>query len=200
MAKYKIIMVFALPQEVVHVEWPDCEIISLVSQVGKACAAITVTKAILTQRPDLVISVGSAGTIKYTTGDILVCSHFVDRDFALTELPGIIYEYHENNPFTTFFPSIIQGEEVWQKDFIVNTGDDFVTSDVPVHGDVFDMESFAELQACRAESVPFLAIKYVTDVIGQNSVKIWADKLQEARTGLTKYFKKYPLAHPFDKF
>jgi adenosylhomocysteine nucleosidase len=32
-------------------------------------------------------------------------------------------------------------------------------------------------------------VKYVTDVIGQNSVKHWEDKLAEARQGLSNFFE-----------
>ena len=189
----KILMIFALPEEVIHVEWADCKMIPIVSRIGKACAAIAVTKAILTERPDIVINMGSAGTLAHTIGDIIVSTHFVDRDFARTELPNIVYEYCESNFCKNAFPSIIKNKEVWKSDFIVNTGDDFVTSELHAHGDVFDMESFAELLACRAENIPFISIKYITDIIGQNSVKLWAEKLEEARTCLTKYFKKYTL-------
>lgn len=189
----KILMIFALSEEVIHIEWPNCKTIPIISQIGKACAAIAVTKAILMERPDLVINIGSAGTITHGIGDIIVSTHFEDRDFAHTELPNIIYEYCEHNSFEDTFPSIIKDKEIWKNDFIVNTGDDFVTNELHAHGDVFDMESFAEFLACRSENIPFISIKYITDVIGQNSIKLWAEKLEEARASLTEYFKKYTL-------
>lgn len=189
----KVLMIFALPEEVIQVEWTNCKIIPIVSRIGKACAAIAVTKAILSEQPDIVINIGSAGTLTHAIGDIIVSTHFEDRNFAQTELPNIIYEYCENNAYENSFPSIIKNKEVWKNDFIVNTGDDFVTTELQAHGDAFDMESFAELLACRSENVPFISIKYITDIIGQNSIKLWAEKLEEARTSLTEYFKKYTL-------
>jgi adenosylhomocysteine nucleosidase len=189
----KVLMIFALPEEVIQVEWENCKIIPIVSRIGKACAAIAVTKAILSEHPDIVINIGSAGTLTHAIGDIIVSTHFEDRDFAQTELPDIVYEYCENNAYENSFPSIIKNKEVWKNDFIVNTGDDFVTTELHAHGDVFDMESFAELLACRSEGVPFISIKYITDIIGQNSIKLWAEKLEEARASLTEYFKKYTL-------
>ena len=33
------------------------------------------------------------------------------------------------------------------------------------------------------------AVKYVTDIIGQNSVKHWEDKLADARKGLGAFFE-----------
>ena len=35
-----------------------------------------------------------------------------------------------------------------------------------------------------------VAVKYVTDIIGQNSVKHWEDKLADARKGLGEFFEK----------
>ena len=52
-----------------------------------------------------------------------------------------------------------------------------------------DMEAYAQAQVCRELGIPFLAVKYVTDIVGQNSVKHWEDKLADARRDLTAYFK-----------
>ena len=57
-------------------------------------------------------------------------------------------------------------------------------------GDVVDMEAFAQAFVCRAKNVPFIAVKYVTDIIGQNSVKHWEDKLADARMGVGQFFEQ----------
>lgn len=57
-----------------------------------------------------------------------------------------------------------------------------------VEGDVVDMEAFAQAQVCMELNIPFMAIKYVTDLIGQNSVKHWEDKLADARRDLETFF------------
>ena len=41
-----------------------------------------------------------------------------------------------------------------------------------------------------AKNVPFIAVKYVTDIIGQNSVKHREDKLADARKGLGEFFEQ----------
>lgn len=46
--------------------------------------------------------------------------------------------------------------------------------------DVVDMEAYAQAGPAQAKGIPFIAIKYVTDVIGQNSIKHWEDKLADA--------------------
>lgn len=57
-----------------------------------------------------------------------------------------------------------------------------------VSGDVVDMEAYAQAFVCRSKEIPFISVKYVTDIIGQNSVKHWEDKLADARQGLSHYF------------
>ena len=87
-------------------------------------------------------------------------------------------------------PSLIAGVENYG-DFIVNTGDDFVTDGTNVVGDVIDMEAFAQAMVCGEEGIPFMAVKYITDKIGENSIKIWSDKLEEAKIALQAYVSKY---------
>ena len=78
----------------------------------------------------------------------------------------------------------------WTGEGVCNTGDTFLTELSDVKGDVVDMEAFAQAFVCRAKKVPFIAVKYVTDIIGQNSVKHWEDKLADARKELGEFFEK----------
>lgn len=57
-------------------------------------------------------------------------------------------------------------------------------------GDVCDMEAFAQALVCQQEKIPFVAIKYVTDVVGRNSVAAWEEKLADARAGLSQFLEK----------
>ena len=69
-----------------------------------------------------------------------------------------------------------------------NTGDSFITQGNDIEGDVIDMESFAEADVCREMGIPFFAVKYVTDIVGQNSSQEWFAKLADARAGLKHFF------------
>lgn len=191
--KYKkIIAAFALPQEKISITIDGCEVVPIITGVGKALSAIRTTKAILQENPDCVINIGSAGTLCHKVGDIIVSQHFIDRDFSKIVLPGIEFDLHsEKKEMIQKLPSIINGKEVWNADHIINTGDDFVTVDEPLQADAVDMEAFAEMMACRELNVPFFSVKYITDVLGQNSLEQWADKLKDARIALTDYFHKY---------
>ena len=50
------------------------------------------------------------------------------------------------------------------------------------------MEAYAQAFVCTSKEIPFISVKFVSDVIGQNSVKHWEDKLADARTGLSHFF------------
>ena len=54
---------------------------------GKGEIGFYLSEAINHAQPDLVVNVGTAGTICHQVGDIFVCRHFVDRDMQkLVEL------------------------------------------------------------------------------------------------------------------
>lgn len=188
----KVLVIFAVEREVVDIKIPGCEVKIVLSGVGKARAAMTAMKGLIEYKPDIVISVGTAGTLNHRVGDIFVCRHIIDRDFyKAKEILGLPCEVVvPETDFMKSFPSIVSGERVNRTDFTVSCGDNFVTDGENNGEDVVDMESFAEYCACEKEGVPFFAVKYVTDVIGQNSVDIWENRLASAREALQKYFEK----------
>ena len=153
--------------------------------VGKVKSAYYVSEVLNQAKPDLVINVGTAGSIDCQVGDILVCRHFIDRDMQKLADMGLEYEIDS---------SALLAEKGycmhWAGEGICNTGDTFLTELSDVKGDVVDMEAFAQAFVCRAKNVPFIAVKYVTDIIGQNSVKHWEDKLADARKGLGEFFEQ----------
>ena len=76
----------------------------------------------------------------------------------------------------------------WTESATCNTGDSFLTELTDIDGEVVDMEAYAQAFVCRAKEIPFISVKYVSDVIGQNSVKHWQDRLEDARAGLSHFF------------
>ncbi len=191
----KILIVFASQNEFTNIQIPNHEVITILSGVGKARSAMMVMKGVLEHRPDIVISLGTAGTFTHEIGDILVCRHFIDRDFYkaydILQLECDITV--PEHPFMKNFYSILNGKPVKRTDFKASSGDNFVTSGESYNADVVDMESFAELQVCKEMGIPFFAIKYITDIIGQNSLEIWETHLEEARKNINTYFKSLNL-------
>lgn len=78
----------------------------------------------------------------------------------------------------------------YEKLGICSTGNTFVTETASFRGDIVDMEAYAQAHVCGELNVPFLSVKYITDIIGENSGKHWEDKLAEARTGLATWFEE----------
>lgn len=192
----KVLITWAIDDEAIAIEGKENKIVTIATGIGKASAAVTVANAINRWHPDLIINVGTAGTLRHAVGDVLVCDRFVDRDYAKAQLPGL--DYRIDMAHVLFlqriarqWPSLLGGSES-DKRFVANTGDNFVTDHEATEGDVFDMEAYAEAFAARQAGIPFMAVKFVTDVIGQNSVKAWQQKLADARRVLTAYFAARP--------
>lgn len=183
----KILVTYAVQGEFTELKFPgligeeEVHIGYIRTGVGKVKSAYYVSEVLNQAKPDLVINVGTAGSIDCQVGDILVCRHFIDRDMQKLADMGLEYEIDS---------SALLAEKGycmhWAGEGICNTGDTFLTELSDVKGDVVDMEAFV----CRAKNVPFIAVKYVTDIIGQNSVKHWEDKLADARKGLGEFFEQ----------
>lgn len=178
----KILVTYAVQGEFVEFKCPDVEPYYIRTGIGKVKSAFHLTEAIRQVQPDLVLNIGSAGTVIHQVGDIFVCRKFVDRD--MQKLAGLGMECEidssallETNGFCKH----------WTEEGICNTGDGFLTELAHVSGDVVDMEAYAQAFVCRSKEIPFISVKYVTDIIGQNSVKHWEDKLADARRGLSHY-------------
>ena len=185
----RILVTYAVQGEFTELKFPgligeeEVQIGYLRTGVGKVKSAFYLSEAISHAQPDLVVNVGTAGTIRHRVGDIFVCRHFVDRDMQKIAEFGLECEINssallEEKGYCTH----------WTEDGICNTGDGFLTELTHVSGDVVDMEAYAQAFVCRSKEIPFISVKYVTDIIGQNSVKHWEDKLADARQGLSHYF------------
>ena len=184
----KILVTYAVQGEFTELKFPgligeeEVQIGYLRTGVGKVKSAFYLSEAISHAQPDLVVNVGTAGTIRHRVGDIFVCRHFVDRD--MQKLAGLGIECEIDSA------ALLEAKGYcrhWTENGTCNTGDSFLTELTHVSGDVVDMEAYAQAFVCRAKEIPFISVKYVTDIIGQNSVKHWEDKLADARQGLSNY-------------
>lgn len=178
----KILLTYALGDERVDVCMPHHELVYLETGVGKVRSAMNLMRAVIFHRPDLVLNFGTAGSLNHNVGDVVVCNRFVDRDLCRLVLGEV-------NSSIAFPPDILS--ILPDKNFIVgtcNTGDSFVTEVSDIEGDVIDMEASAQADVCSVMNLPFFSVKYVTDVVGQNSVDIWKDKLADARKSLFEFF------------
>lgn len=184
-----ILTTFAVKEEIIELTIPNAEVHTALTDIGKIAAVGNLMKKLYEYKPDYVLNIGTAGTLNHNVGDIIVSQDYVDRNYQ--KLGALHMDWQISDTFgTNKLPSVIGGEERFDR-FVVNTGDDFVTTGDEIEGDIVDMEGYAQAWACRELHIPLLSVKYVTDILGQNSVKQWEEKLAEARKGLTAFFEKY---------
>lgn len=184
----KILITYAVSGELdIPVQCPDNgnDVRYCCTGIGKTRSAYSLTKALMTWMPDLVLNVGTVGTLNHNVGDIFVCRRFVDRDMSRIKGLGIECEIDLSDMLDS--RGLCNG---WGREGICNTGDSFLTEGTDVTGDVVDMEAYAQAFVCREMKVPFVSVKYVTDIIGKNSVKHWEDRLSDARAGLGLFLKE----------
>lgn len=185
-----LLLAIALPEEAFEWQPQDYDVVRVFTGVGKTGAAMTLTEAVLRHRPVAVVNAGTAGALHYNVGDILVCDRFIDRDLKPLAIHGVVSERSSAVPVRPAFVSRIDGNDT-ARTFTVSTGDSFVVDAAHAVGDAVDMEAFALATVCQRYGLPFVAVKYVTDVIGQNSVAHWEEKLHDAVCGLAAYFAAY---------
>ncbi|MGV8829584.1 MAG: phosphorylase family protein [Breznakibacter sp.] len=175
-------VVQALESEYVPLEMDGAGCKHVVTGFGKVNAAVNLMVALQNERPDFVINIGTAGSFLHRVGDIVVCDRFVDRDLIKLKALDAVYALDDTD-HRAFFQSLFS----FNRYGVCSTGDQFVT-EPQGEEDVFDMEAFAYSRVCRLLNIPFISVKYVTDRIGENSVKVWADKLADARSELSLFF------------
>lgn len=185
----RVLLAFALPQEVVEVTIPDAETCMVVTGITKPYAAARLAKAVADFHPDTIMNIGTAGTLRRAVGDIIVSTHFLDRDVLRQGFDSVTGEVITRSRLKDRLPSLLDGCPA-TGDFVVNTGDDFVTEAGDLRADAIDMEAFAEALLAHELDIDFIAVKYITDVVGQNSMEIWENKLADARQALKDYFRR----------
>ena len=188
----KILVVYAIAEEKFPLEIEGAELVEIFAGIGKTMAATSVALAIAKHNPDLVLNIGTVGTYSHKVGDVLVARRFIDRNMKQVPIDATCNELDmQKQSFAYGLRSVIDGKET-DIPVTINTGDNFVTcADEALGCDAVDMESFAMAWVCKQTSKPFLSVKYVTDILGQNSVAVWSEKLAQARHDLEAYFKAY---------
>lgn len=158
------------------------------SGIGKAAAAATITKHLLTdgQHYDLVAVIGyAAGTLGFKQGEIVVpnCTQYHDADIP----EGFIPEVSDARALC--------GTE----DITVFTGDSFVNADsvaaiksrFGVERAIFDMEICAIAIACEmAGNVPLLAVKVISDVPEDGHTELSYDEFANTYLDFTPLLDK----------
>ncbi len=182
-----ILVLYAIPAE--RIDFPNhssYQYIYVETGIGKVKAALAAQVHLLKHDVSAVINIGSCGSVHHPIGSVHTCAHFVDRDMEKLKAFGLSFDINLAKQKTPKHP--LFSDSCIHK--TCNTGDSFLTDTTNSQGDVFDMEAYAIAQVCQTYNIPFIAIKCVSDIIGQNSVKQWEDKLAEVRRSLQHFVEQ----------
>jgi adenosylhomocysteine nucleosidase len=158
--------------------------------VGKVNAASALARRLAELRcagtpPALVVNMGTAGSRSVAPHTLVACNRFVQRDMDVSGLgipPGVT-PFDDAPPMLEFPPQFMRLPQL-----VCSTADSFATHLHAVDGDVVDMEAFALAKACRAESVRFACVKYVTDGADADSAAHWEAALDSAARAFAELY------------
>lgn len=184
--KENLLILYALEEE--RIDFPpqfDYHYIYQSVGVGKVNAAIASMKAIAQYQPSAVINIGSCGGESYPVDSVHFCTHFKDRDLEQLKDFGLYCEINTENLNKKH--NLLSS---FHSPTLCSTGDSFVTKPMGI-ASIYDMEAYAIALVCENNKLPFISIKCISDIVGQNSVKIWKEKLADVRTHLAHFVAKH---------
>lgn len=152
---------------------------TLVTGVGKINAALTLTRFLAENpNPPAVINLGSAGGVGLPKGSLVRATNFNQWDMRCE---GLDFRRGQT-PFDNV-PAQIDSTYDIQINGLVDapcyTNDQFLDDPLllPTGPSVVEMEAFALAKVCNAFSVPFGAVKYVTDCADEAASRDWQEAL-----------------------
>lgn len=155
--------------------------------IGKVNAAMAAMDVIQRRACKVIVNLGTAGSGKFNTHDLVEVSSFVQRDMDISPLGFSIGE----TPFDPlpgaidlipYFAELPKG--------VCGTGDSFETQKPKVICDLVDMEGYALAKVCRKMGVQLISLKYITDGADHNAHNDWEAHLLPGARKLLEYYKK----------
>lgn len=160
----------------------------LMTGVGVVEAAASVAHALATlpELPDLVVSLGSAGSRRKPVGEIFQISHVSWRDIDASPLGfarGV-------TPFLDLDPvqPLVTPIADWPT-ATLSTGSDVVTGSAydRIDADLVEMETWGVLRACQRFGVPVMGLRGVSDGPGElTGIHDWTALLGHLDRGLAR--------------
>ncbi|MFN8944914.1 MAG: 5'-nucleosidase [Pseudobdellovibrionaceae bacterium] len=170
--KNKICLIMAMEMESQGV-FESRGIYPFYCDIGKVNAAYAALKAIH-DGAKIILNLGTAGSHRFPTHDIVHVRTFVQRDFDLTplgmplgqipvdQIPGAVD--------ISFLPNKVTA--------ICGTGDCFQVGPPKLSCDLVDMEGYAIAKVCALEKTPMYSVKYITDGSDENAHNDWRANLK----------------------
>jgi 5'-methylthioadenosine nucleosidase len=181
-----------------------------VNNVATTAASVATYASIHAFEPDLVLSAGTAGgfaAVGATVGDVYISTKCVFHNRRIPS--GTDYEEYGFGHFRSP-PLPLLAAECGLKQGVVSTSDSLDHSPIDLElmraegASVKEMEAAAVAWVCQQVSVPFLAVKSITDIVdGPETVddefyanlKTASEALQEKLSQILELLSTAPLAH-----
>lgn len=155
----------------------------LITGIGKVNASIALTKAIIHQKPKLIINLGSAGSSRFNKGEVICCRNFIQRDMDVRGLGFLEYE----TPLSGIPVVLEHGHSMGGlQEGICGTGDSFEMNHLNDAYNVIDMEAYPLALIAKMENIPFLCLKYISDDAGDNAAEDWTVQVHLAAHAFKK--------------
>ena len=146
----------------------------IITGIGKVKATYSLTKflTLYGNKVNGIYNIGTAGaTVNNKWGDMVECRKFIQNDYQFKKDIEKAYSFFKHD-----------------NDYTCYTTDKFITDAHTAGKFVFEMESYALAEVANnfGFSDHFYAIKFVSDIVGQNTVEHWdkdADNLSKRLTG-----------------
>lgn len=149
----------------------------LITGIGKVAATYALTKAIHTQKPKLIVNLGSAGSNFFKRGTVVCCTQFIQRDMDVRPLGFELYE----TPLSGIPPVLKYGLTMDGLPVgICGTGDHFDTNHTTTAYNLVDMEAYALALVAMQENIPFLCLKYISDGADGSAAEDWTVQVHRA--------------------
>lgn len=155
----------------------------LVTGIGKVNAAYRLTKAIAEKRPKLIVNLGSAGSCVFQKGDVVCCTHFIQRDMDVRALGYQRYETPLSGLSSVLEYGLVMDGLTTAA---CGTGDNFEMGHTSADYNVVDMEAYALAMVAMSEDIPFLCLKYISDGADDNAAEDWMVQVHKAAVAYGK--------------
>jgi len=151
--------------------------------VGKINVSYELTKAIYSNRPKLIVNLGSAGSNIFKRGEVVCCTKFLQRDM---DVRGLGFQRYQI-PFSDIPPVLNYGIKISNlPEGTCGTGDSFETNHLSSDYNVIDMEAYAVAYVAMKERIPFLCLKYISDGADGLAAEDWNVEVHRAAVAFKK--------------
>lgn len=175
-----LLVVAATRAEIAHL--PE-GVASVVTGLGKVEAAAGTARAIAESSPDLVVNMGTAGSLRPGQSGVFVPSTILNHDLDSAAIRGFGYD-------------AVDAIEVPGGDgTVLATGDRFIADpaardELAERAHLVDMEGFAIARTCQVLGVPFRAVKVVSDSADEAAVD-WPSVLDRCARDLADWLASH---------